>query len=341
MGFFMQKIASVLHMLIYERRANSPMKPKKYLIVSLVILIGILDSFPGTAKGIHEFRSTLKGRIITKEIKPNHQLLAQSTAADYENAAQLFRSGRYPEAIAIFSRILTNPSIDVNTKNNALLGRAQSFLIINQATLAISDLAKVNYKSAEKNLIGSKELILGVAYIQVKQYPTAIKHLTKAIKYLPNDESAYSNRSVAYQAIKNYDAAALDLEKSLQINPTPSSIYNLAVLEKERKNYTRCFNLLLEIEKQNAGAYADVFLQRGLCAKQLNKPEQALKDFLKAASLDKTNAEAVANIGYTVAIMGDKKTALKYLERASALYLGQGKISKFEEVNSKMMSISN
>lgn len=317
------------------------MKTKIYLIGSLTILIAILDGFPAIAEGVYEFKPILNARIVAKELDSSHHLLAQAntTAADYKNAAQLFRNAKYPEAIAIFSRIISNPRVDADSKNKALVGRAQSFLIINQPTLAISDLNQIKYNSTEKNLSGNKELILGVAYIQVKQYPTAIKHLTQAIKYLPNEESAYSNRSVAYQAVKNYKAAVADLERSLQINPTASSIYNLAVLEKERKNYARCFNLLLEIEELKAGTYANVFLQRGLCAKQLNKPNQALKDFLKAASLDKTNAEAVANIGYTVAIMGDKKTALKYLERASTLYLGQGSIDEYENVNNTMRKI--
>ena len=62
-----------------------------------------------------------------------------------------------------------------------------------------------------------------------------LEHLTQAIRYLPNDASVYANRSVAYQALKNYDLAINDIQKALEIDPTPSSIYNLAVLEKERK----------------------------------------------------------------------------------------------------------
>jgi len=292
---------------------------------------------------MHEYKSVPKKRLVTNEQEFNSSLFAQanSIAIDYRKAAQLFKRGQYPEAIAIFSRIISNPRIDVNAKNKALVGRAQSFLVINQPSLAISDLAKVKYNNSEKKLIGNQQLILGVAYIQIKQYPTAIKHLTQAIKFLPNEESAYANRSVAYQAVKNYKAAAQDLEKSLKINPTPSSMYNLAVLEKDRKNYARCFNLLLEIEKQKAGTYANVFLQRGLCAKQLNKSDQALKDFLKAASLDRNNAEAIANIGYIVSSMGDKQTALQYLEKASTLYLEQGNIEEFEKVNNAMIKINN
>lgn len=307
------------------------------------MLIAILNCFHIASAGMREYKFTPKKRLITDEQGLDSSLFAQanSSAIDYKNAAQLFKTGQYTEAIAIFSRIISNPRIDANAKNKALIGRAQSFLVIDQPSLAISDLAKVKYNTSEKKLIGNQELILGVAYIQIKQYQRAIKHLTQAIKLLPKEESAYANRSVAYQAVKNYKAAAQDLERSLRINPTPSSMYNLAVLEKERKNYARCFDLLLEIERRQSAAYANVFLQRGLCAKQLNQSDQALKDFLKAASLDANNAEAIANIGYIVSSKGDKQTALKYLEKASTLYLEQGNIEEFEKVNNVMMKINN
>ena len=303
-------------------------------------LSALLGSISAKAEVIHEATPILQDET-NKETEFNHHilLLAQSNniEADYKNAARLFKDHKHTEAIATFSRIISNPRASRSMKNKALIGRSQSFLIINQPTLAIADLKQINYNSSEKTLTGNKELILGVAYIQAKHYPKAIKHLTLAIKYLPNDESAYANRSVAYQAIKNYNAAAIDLETALKLNATPSSIYNLAVLEKERKNYTRCFNLLSQLENQKSGIYANVFLQRGLCAKKLNKPNQALKDFLKAASIDKSNASAIANIGYIMSAMGDKKTAIKYLERASMLYLEQGKIDEYENVHNQMI----
>ena len=72
--------------------------------------------------------------------------------------------------------------------NRALIGRSQSFLLINQPALAINDLKKVEYQSGQSKLIGTKELILGVSYIQVERYQLAIKHLTNAIRLLPNEE---------------------------------------------------------------------------------------------------------------------------------------------------------
>ena len=270
----------------------------------------------------------------------NIRIVAQSSVkVDYRESVKLFKRGQFSEAIAAFGRIISSPRTPVDLKNKALIGRSQAFLVINQPTLAISDLSKIVYNPSQAKLIGNKELILGVAFIQIKQYPLAIKHLTQAIEYLPNDGSAFSNRSVAYQALENYSAAIKDIERALELNPTPSAVFNLAVLEKDRKNFSRCYNLLSQLEQQSAG-YADVYLQRGLCSKALNQHRRALEDFLRASSMDNSKAEAIENVGLMLAIMGDKKTALKYLESASSLYLQQGNIKAYESVSSHILRIN-
>ena len=270
----------------------------------------------------------------------NMRLLAQSSVqAEYSQAASLFKSGKFTEAISSFSLIISNPSTSVGLRNQSLIARSQAFLVINQPGLAIVDLKKVIYKPDQRNSIGNKEMILGVAYIQIKQYQLAVKHLTQAIRYLPNDASVYANRSVAYQALKNYDLAINDIQKALEIDPTPSSIYNLAVLEKERKNFSKCYYLLSQLKNQDA-AYADVYLQRGLCSKALNQHQRALEDFLRASSIDNSKAEAIENAGLMLSLLGNNKVALQYLETASTLYLQQGNIQAFEAISSHISRIT-
>ena len=267
-------------------------------------------------------------------------LIAQSSAReDYKESAALFKSGKYAESIAAFGRLISSPATSVKLKNQALIGRSQAFLVINQPNLAILDLQKITYQPQEKRLIANKNLILGVALIQVKQYQSAIKYLTQAIAYMPNDASAYVNRSVAYQALQDFDAAAIDIERALKINPTSSSVFNLAVLEKDRQNYSRCFLLLSQLVARRE-EYADIYLQRGLCSKALKQHQQALEDFLRASSIDSTKAEAIENAGLVLAIMGDPKTAIKYLELASSLYLQSGNIGAFESVSNHIIRIT-
>ena len=273
----------------------------------LFVLYSIFWPNSASAKISLSEQSSSSSRINTVSNQAPVFLLSQSNyRSDYRSAVKAFQSNSFPEAISLFSRVISSPSANRRFLNQSLIGRSQAFLVIGQPALAISDLKNVQYPTSETQNIGSKELILGVAYIQIKQYQLALNHSSLAIKYLPADESAYSNRAVAYQSLGNYDAAAMDIEKALQINPTPATVFNLAVLEKDRKNYKRCYFLLSEIEKQQA-AYADVYLQRGLCAKSMNQYEKALADFIKAASIDKQKAAALENIGLVMLKLGDIK----------------------------------
>ena len=126
----------------------------------------------------------------------------------------------------------------------------------------------------------------------------------------------------------------------MQINPTPATVFNLAVLENDRSNYQRCYQLLSEIERQEA-AYVDVYLQRGICAKNLGMYEKALSDFIKAASIDDQRPEVMENIGLVMLRLGDKTNAIKYLEAASTLYLTQGNINGFENVSNAISTANS
>lgn len=315
---------------------------KKY--ASLIALVSwfLILSNPLEAKSRDQNNQTNASKTKqTKERRSNPNILiAQSTSnKELARGISLFNTGKFTDSISAFSRVITlNPPSQI--KNQALIGRAQAYLIIKQPALAIPDLTSIKYSPNKTEAQGQRDLILGVAFIQLKNYNSAVKWLSQAIKLMPNNASAYSNRAVAFQSLGNLQAATKDLQSSLRINPTPATVYNLAVLEKKKKNYQRCYNLLSEIEKSET-PYPGVFLQKGLCAAKLNKTEQALKDLIKAVSLDKTNAFALENIGIILAKGGEKKGAISYLEKAGQLYLMEGKVEEYSRVTSRVASLSS
>ncbi len=267
-------------------------------------------------------------------------LMAQSkNSKDLAEGITLFNARKYTDAISSFSRVITTDS-PRKLKNKALFGRAQAYLVIKQPALAIPDLRMIKYAPAERVEQSKKDLVLGVSFIQLKNYDLAIKWLTESIKLVPNQASAHLNRAVAYQSKGNLQAASKDLELSLKLNPTPSTIYNLAVLEKKKQNYQRCYNLLAELEKSQQ-PYSGVFLQKGLCAAKLNKTDQALKDLIKAASIDKSNAFTLENIGLILAKGGKTKAAISYLEKAGQLYLINGKAEEYTKVSNIISNLNN
>ena len=92
---------------------------------------------------------------------------------------------------------------------------------------------------------------------------------------------------------------------------------------------------------EEVNAYADIYFQKGICAQLLGDKDQALSDFLKAASIDNTKPEILENIGLIVVDAGDHDTGMKYLERAGELYLSQGKIDEYTALMNQISTIKN
>ena len=255
-------------------------------------------------------------------------------------AISLFNTGKYTDAVSVFSRIISSPTVNRVTKNKALIARAQAFIVIGQPALALLDLNKIVYSDNESKRVAELHLIRGTTYIQLKDYKSALTELSKSLAIVPNDASVYANRAVAYQALGDLNSASSDLNKSLDIDPIPSTIYNLAVLEKLRSNYKKCYFLLSKLVDADA-AYVDVFIQKALCAESLGYQDEALKDYLKAASLDNMNPMVLEKIGIIVAAAGDPSSASKYLERASEIYLTKGLIQEYTKVVEILESLRN
>lgn len=327
-----------------KRFEQHTMKKKRTLIATLgtsIILLAPLATKSAVHNQHNQHTKSLSANQ-KSDLWPNsiNILIAQSkNSKDLSEGISLFNAGKYTDAISSFSRVITTDS-PRKFKNKALLGRAQAYLVIKQPALAIQDLKKIKYTSAEKEEQSKKVLVLGVSFIQLKNYDLAIKWLTDSIKLAPNQASAYSNRAVAYQSKGNLQAASQDLQLSLKLNPTSSTIYNLAVLEKKKKNYQSCYNLLSKLEKSEQ-TYPGIFLQKGLCASKLNKTDQALKDLIKAASLDKSNAFTLENIGLILAKEGEIKAAISYLEKAEQLYLINGKTEEYTKVSNIISKLNN
>ena len=265
-------------------------------------------------------------------------IASQSINSQMQEGVALFTRGSYSDAISIFSRIISSELSTRAQKNNALLARAQAFIVMGQPALAVSDLNNSNFSVGDREKLSNKHLIKGVAFIQLKNYNAAVIELSKSINIVPTESSAYANRAVAYQSLGNLDLATNDFNRALEINPIPSTIYNLAVLEKLKDNYSNCY-LLLEKLVDAKAIYSDVYFQKGLCAQLLGDEDQALEDFLKAASIDNSNPVILENIGLIVLKRGDSKTGIGYLEKASEIYLSQGKIDEYTKVVDSIASV--
>ena len=249
-------------------------------------------------------------------------------------AAEQFSKGDYPAAIAIWTRIIDAvPTGDA--RNQALNGRAKSYLILSQPGLALIDLQKSDYDVKETAKLGELWLLTGITRLQLKQYAESILAFNRAEKLLPADASLYSNRAVAFQSSGNLAAARNDLLKSLSLKQTMSTYYNLAVLERVSGNYVTCNKILTQIIATQP-SYAQVYVQRGLCSALQGNHDEALTDMLKALKLDPGNVEAIQQLGLSLAAKGQVSGARQALEKAAALRLAAGQIEEYQKILNAM-----
>lgn len=286
----------------------------------------------GEAKSINEQISSSRDTSDTgKKYKPDSYRIASSKVQkDLNKAKKLFNAGSFTESAIYFTRVISATN-NQSLKNKALTGRAQAYIILKQPLLSISDLQRTTYSKNDQKEKARKDLILGVAYIQAKQYQLAINSLNAASKILKGEATLYSNRAVAFQNLNKIKLAKVDLYKALKLNPTPSTILNLAVTERKSGNYKTCLAILDKL-KGDTQNYSRTFLERGSCLKNLGKTDLALKNFLKAVELEGSTSFALEQIGEILINQGDKKSGILYLEKASEILLQSGEIERYGQL---------
>ncbi|MFM8278700.1 MAG: tetratricopeptide repeat protein [Cyanobium sp.] len=268
--------------------------------------------------------------VIAQQPAANSTLSAANANQLLSQAAAQFNAAEYQVAIATWSRVI-DAAPNQDARNQALVGRAKSYLILSQPALALADLGKCQYEPRQTTNLGELYLLTGVTNLQMKQYNEAIKSFSRAEKFIPNVASLYSNRAVAYQSIGDTSAARADFRKSLTLQQTMSTYYNLAVLERLSGNYIACNNILSQIITRQPD-YAPVYVQRGLCSALQGKHDEALTDMLKALKLDPANVDAIQQIGYSLAAKGQYAGARQALEKAASLRLAAGQIDDYQKI---------
>ena len=163
-----------------KRFEQHTMKKKRTLIAILGTSIILLAPL-ATKSAVHNQHTKSLPTNQKSDLWPKsiNILIAQSkNSKDLSEGISLFNAGKYTDAISSFSRVITTDS-PRKSRNKALLGRAQAYLVIKQPALAIQDLKKIKYTSAEKEEQSKKVLVLGVSFIQLKNYDLAIKQKAK------------------------------------------------------------------------------------------------------------------------------------------------------------------
>jgi tetratricopeptide (TPR) repeat protein len=177
-----------------------------------------------------------------------------------EKADQLFKSGRYPEAVAEAKAALTKNE----RYTPAMLVMAKSFYKLHKYEWMkkLWEMMQANGASdAEKSEIYQ---LLGFLEVDQKNTPGAIELFKKAAEARPDNAILWSNLGAQYLTAKNYKDAAPVLERAAQLQPGFAKAHlNLGDAYRGNKEYDRA---LAEYQKalQLFPNYADAVFNLGI-----------------------------------------------------------------------------
>jgi protein O-mannosyl-transferase len=146
------------------------------------------------------------------------------------------------------------------------------------------------YKNAMMGLAGGAVLAYGVtSFMQVQIWENTATLWGHVLKYYKNTTLPYGNRANYYRDKKNYELALLDYNSAIALKPEP----------------------------QTHNSRARLFFDTA--GDDVNKLNQALKDYNKAIELDPKNGEFWINRGATYARLADLDNALKNINEGLKL----------------------
>ncbi|MBU3560443.1 tetratricopeptide repeat protein [Polynucleobacter hallstattensis] len=180
-------------------------------------------------------------------------------------------------------------------------GRLEDAQLIYELVLAI-----------EENHFDALQL-LGVLFIQTKQFIKADYFLTKALKIKPYDAVAHCNRGLALKELKRLEEALVSYDKAIEINPDyavahcnrGNALRELQRLEEALVSYDKAIELRSNL--------AEAHFNRGNVLKDLQRLEESLASYDKAIELKPDYPEAYSH-------RGNVSKDLQRLEEAIASY---------------------
>ncbi|WP_339864786.1 tetratricopeptide repeat protein [uncultured Algoriphagus sp.] len=164
-----------------------------------------------------------------------------------------------------------------------------------------------------------KKTSSGDVYFNKGEYEKAALEYSEDLKYKPNDVRMLYNRGRANEEQGNYEDAKADYEKALEVDPNNFQVLlSLANVHYNEKNYTNAL-LYADQAAEISGAPAMASFMKARALQQLGKPDEALKAYGNAISLDKEFGQAYYNRGLLKVAMKKLGASCEDFQLAKAL----------------------
>jgi tetratricopeptide (TPR) repeat protein len=167
----------------------------------------------------------------------------------------------------------------------------------------------------------------------------AVDDYTQVLRINPRHVEAYMNRGLARYALGDVQGAIEDYTQALRLNPNSVESYSnrayarywLGDMQGAIEDYTRALGL-------NPG-YADAYNGRGLARYVQGDLQAAIDDYTQAILANPNAAEAYRNRATARKTLGDVAAAIQDLERAAAIFSGQGNTASYQNVEDEIQRL--
>lgn len=163
----------------------------------------------------------------------------------------------------------------------------------------------------------------GVFLLSLQEFDAAIKDLSIAYEYAPDDtlkRFALVNRAAAYMSIRQFEMAYDDLLAAVKLDSSDVSAYiNLGVIADEigKGELTlKYYEKALSLDSTQMMVYVNIGFKYQLDGQH----DKAIKCFNKVLEADPNDGVAYNNRGYSKMMTGDLKGAMEDVNKAIKLY---------------------
>jgi tetratricopeptide (TPR) repeat protein len=156
----------------------------------------------------------------------------------------------------------------------------------------------------------------GLALMDARRHPEALRDFNRALELNPADASAYAGRGTLRGRAGDYAAALADLDRAVDIDPRYAEAYA-----------KRCFTKMMlgrppdavnDCERAIAldPRHRDAHTNLGVVYAALRRPADAEASYRRALAIDPGNGDANYNYGVLLVVTGRTSTARHYLGNA-------------------------
>ena len=161
--------------------------------------------------------------------------------------------------------------------------------------------------------------LMGVTYMQQKEFQKGIPSIQRAITLKPEHADAHNNLGIAYSELKRFDEAILCFKKSLSLLPRqPEALNNLGNAYSELKRFDEaviCYQQALDIDPDSADAHNHL----GNILHEQQRFDDAITYYRRVLSLNPYSAEAYNNLGIAYSQLKQFDDALSAYQQCLAI----------------------